>query len=1308
MSIRSRSWLLAILVIAAGSRVAFAAEIACGETMVQRLMAGPQETGFHAAEGEVVSVTVVPLVTLPGFDPEWRIADVHDTPVALSNGEHRCTGRCETAPLPDGGTFSVRVGDTGLGVGLYVITLEAVSATANGLSNGPPTPACARTVDGAPDGTRAVAAGESMSGVVDRPGETDTFTLDGTAGAVVHVALSRTGGDADFAPRWSAFDPAGRSIAAATPDETVPLASGGIVTVLVADAALRATGDYALVVTLGDATTTTTTPPGATTTTGADESSTTSSTLGDGSTTTSAPDATTTTTSGGETTTTSAGETTSTIAGESTTSTTATTPTLPGGATTTTLVPELDLETVVFAPPLGPRRGLGRVIAADGGRIAIGAPHDDVGHGANRVRDAGVVLVVDVTGAPGSPTFGRVLRVTRPDAPATGDAFGAAVAPAGSGLAVAAPGARLAFFFPNVQLGSATTFVPPAGDGDGFGAAIAVFGDVVIVGAPDAGSGTAYVFDRATGAPRTPLTAPGTPDGQRFGAALAVSATHVLVGAPDGAMLAGRAYVFDAAGTIVGPTITANEPGDELGAAVAFADDDPVVGAPGADGGAGRVCRYDSTTGAPIRCYVPPESVPGAHFGASIAIAPGELVVGAPGMTVDGVADAGVAYVFGVDTGTWLRTLRKPMPQKDDALGTAVAADDTYVFAGTPGDDAGTTDGGTTDVFAGDALIASLRERLTTEAFGSAAAIGDGALYVGAPDGADGRGYVSRIPTGADEPSDDIVSPDARPDRFGASVAVLGQTVVIGAPESPSPAPAGVERVGEVHLYDGVTPTIRIENPAKPEFSAGDEFGFAVGTVDGDVLASAPFAGPNDTGLVYRVSPQTGSLIATYGKPVPTAGDFFGAAIAGDAGQVLVGAPFDASGGSPIGAVYLFDAASGAIVHAIPNPADAKELFGASVSLGSWLVVGAPQANDAGGLVGAVWIFDRASGALVRRVQNPRGHLDDSFGAAVALLGDQLVVGAPLADDTVADAGLVYLFDASTGQLLQTFRDPPQGAFDHFGFTVATGAGALLVGSPGPSRVYFFDPIAHTAALMRVAAAPLAATPTSQCGNGLVEGDEQCDDGNAIDTDDCRNDCTRGPCCALDDVARCDDGDPCTTDSLDPVIGCVYSPSHAPGCCYGDADCADGGVCRICAGCFVYPWDCCDRGSHCVDGPAPACVGKTCVEAAFCQCEGELACDGEDPVPDDVQTMFGNACTPLQQLSSVQPDVNITKDELVVARRMARSARIALRKTIRMARARSHAGEMSTACRKLVVRKVRALRAAIPHGKRLRRCLTTG
>jgi cysteine-rich repeat protein len=35
--------------------------------------------------------------------------------------------------------------------------------------------------------------------------------------------------------------------------------------------------------------------------------------------------------------------------------------------------------------------------------------------------------------------------------------------------------------------------------------------------------------------------------------------------------------------------------------------------------------------------------------------------------------------------------------------------------------------------------------------------------------------------------------------------------------------------------------------------------------------------------------------------------------------------------------------------------------------------------------------------------------------------------------------------------------------------------------------------------------------PAPVCGNGIKETGEQCDDGNQIDTDACRNNCTLGP-----------------------------------------------------------------------------------------------------------------------------------------------------------------------------------------------------
>jgi cysteine-rich repeat protein len=56
----------------------------------------------------------------------------------------------------------------------------------------------------------------------------------------------------------------------------------------------------------------------------------------------------------------------------------------------------------------------------------------------------------------------------------------------------------------------------------------------------------------------------------------------------------------------------------------------------------------------------------------------------------------------------------------------------------------------------------------------------------------------------------------------------------------------------------------------------------------------------------------------------------------------------------------------------------------------------------------------------------------------------------------------------------------------------------------------------------------------SVCGNGVVEGDEECDDGNDVDTDACTNACTHAVCgdgIVHEGVEECDDGNDVDTDA---------------------------------------------------------------------------------------------------------------------------------------------------------------------------------
>ena len=102
--------------------------------------------------------------------------------------------------------------------GTYSVTLEAVSATADGQWNGPPNapgadaPVCQRTnAAGKADGTQVVSVGAPVGGTIDSPGETDTFTFVADAERVVtlQVALLLPAAG-PFMPRARLFDPAGQ------------------------------------------------------------------------------------------------------------------------------------------------------------------------------------------------------------------------------------------------------------------------------------------------------------------------------------------------------------------------------------------------------------------------------------------------------------------------------------------------------------------------------------------------------------------------------------------------------------------------------------------------------------------------------------------------------------------------------------------------------------------------------------------------------------------------------------------------------------------------------------------------------------------------------------------------------------------------------------------------------------------------------------------------------------------------------------------------------------------------------------------
>jgi hypothetical protein len=119
--------------------------------------------------------------------------------------------------------------------------------------------------------------------------------------------------------------------------------------------------------------------------------------------------------------------------------------------------------------------------------------------------------------------------------------------------------------------------------------------------------------------------------------------------------------------------------------------------------------------------------------------------------------------------------------------------------------------------------------------------------------------------------------------------------------------------------------------------------------------------------------------------------------------------------------------------------------FGAAVAArGQDVLIGAPGA--AGG--GAAYVFD-GTGHLLLSLTSPSASTAGRFGFSVAALRNNILVGAPFDSTRGEDAGAVYLFDGTTGQLLQTFYSPNPQVSGQFGFAIAAyGTDRFFVGRP--------------------------------------------------------------------------------------------------------------------------------------------------------------------------------------------------------------------------------------------------------------------
>ena len=309
---------------------------------------------------------------------------------------------------------------------------------------------------------------------------------------------------------------------------------------------------------------------------------------------------------------------------------------------------------------------------------------------------------------------------------------------------------------------------------------------------------------------------------------------------------------------------------------------------------------------------------------------------------------------------------------------------------------------------------------MAEDRFGHEVAVGagGGAVFVGASLGdagavADtGAVYLyERNAAGVITETKLTASDAAATDNFGTALALSDGTLVVGAFGNDD---AGTNS-GSVYLFRRNAAGVIVERKlTASDAASGDNFGASV-AIDGTTVvvgAELDDDGGVNSGSAYVYQPDSvGGLIETKLTASDTAvGDNFGGAVALHNGTLVVGAVGKADAGSLSGAAYIYRRdAAGVIVETKVTAGDAAmfDNFGNDVAIsGDMIVVGAPFKDDAGTSSGAAYIYepDGAGGLTEQKLTASDAVAFGQFGFSVAINGTTAVVGAP------GDAGAVYVY----------------------------------------------------------------------------------------------------------------------------------------------------------------------------------------------------------------------------------------------------------------------------------------------------------
>jgi len=627
--------------------------------------------------------------------------------------------------------------------------------------------------------------------------------------------------------------------------------------------------------------------------------------------------------------------------------------------------------------------------------------------------------------------------------------------------------------------------------GDGFGGAVALEGNTAVVGAPwddsarGKDSGSAYVFARTASAwvLQAKLEDGTGKTNDNFGKAVSLSGDTVLIGSPE-ASTSGCSFVFVRNGSnwsqqakLVGVNW------DRFGCSVTLDGDHALIGAendrPDSGAGHGSVIHYQRVGTVWTFQSKLVDSDGGNHdyFGGSVSLDGDTALIGASsGKNASGLS-VGTASVFVRIGNQWIpqAKLTNPEPEAYEWFGASVSLDGGRALIGCSNDSLGSlTNVGSVYVYVREGSSWVLEAKLSnptpaaSEFFGINVSLdGDLALV-----GAWSDFSESGIPTGSAllfKRTDSqwslenlFTHPNGRgPHAFGVSVAVDGQSVLIGASSDRVVGTNG----GSASVFTRTDTSWTSDGFLTVEAGeAGNRFGHSVCLRENVALVGVPCedrAGGVDAGGVYVFARYEAgwNLETILTDSEGGANDQFGSSLSFDGTYCIVGVPFDdTSAGNDAGSAWIFVRPGRQWlqrVKVLDPEAATGDRFGSSVFIqGDTAIVGVPgDDTTAGGDSGSASVFFRSGSAWPRqaRILDPGGAPGDNFGASVALQSDTALIAAPLDNTTRGtDAGSVSAF-IRQGEVWSPeikLEDSSGTTGDRFGFSIGFDGETAVVGAP--------------------------------------------------------------------------------------------------------------------------------------------------------------------------------------------------------------------------------------------------------------------